>query len=319
VKTYVRFLFCALLIALFSVGSLASVSAAEYTSPQAMLYTYYNAINRQDYTTAYGLWLTPRQTYQSFALGFSATARVEPYFGATQTRGTTQTAYVPGVLLGYQTNGYVFSYYGCFTASYLGTNGVTWRIAGGNFRLLSTQGVPTNAVIQAYLGIDCFNLPTGIGVNTVSTSNNIAAPTLLAYYDAINGKNFSTAYAYWLQPLPGPKPNGGPAQDYRPPFTQFQNGYANTYYVNLYLGDYNQLGASAGHSYLDGLLPAVLVGQQTDGSFQSYYGCYVMGHLPNGVLGIVNGKFTLFAKDVPTGDIILQYLNIDCTQLAIPN
>ena len=183
----------------------------------------------------------------------------------------------------------------------------------------ATQGVLANAVIQAFLGIDCFNPPGGITPNTSTTTSNFAAPTLLAYYDAINLKGFAAAYSYWLQPIPGPKPNGAPAQDYRPNFTQFQNGYSSTSYVNIYFGDYNQLGASAGHSYLDGLLPAVLIGQQTDGTFAAYYGCYVMGRLPNGVLGIVNGKFTLFANDVPTGDTILQYANIDCTQLAIPN
>jgi hypothetical protein len=222
------------------------------------------------------------------------------------------------VLLGYQTNGAVYSYYGCFIAGYVGTNGVTWRISSGNFHLLSTQGVPANSVIQTYMAIDCTNVPN-VTANTVTTTSNFAAPTLLTYYDAINRKDFATAYAYWLQPIPGPKPNGAPAQDYRPTFQNFQNGYANTAFVNIYFGDYNQGGASAGHSYLDGFLPAVLVGQNSDGSFASYYGCYVMGYLPNGVLGIVNGKFSLLANDVPTGDIILQYVNIDCTQLAIPN
>jgi hypothetical protein len=309
-----------IVIILITLGFVSALpaSAAEYTSPQAMLYTYYNAINRQDYQSAYALWLNPRQTYQNFANGFSATARVEPYFGATQTSTTVGLSYVPGVLLGYQTNGAVYSYYGCFAAAYVGTNGVTWRISGGNFRVLSTQGVPANAVIQSYLAIDCANVP-GVTANTVATTSNFAAPTLLAYYDAINAKSFATAYAYWLQPIPGPKPNGAPAQDYRPPFQEFQNGYTNTAYVNIYFGDYNQGGASAGHSYLDGFLPAVLVGQQTDGSFASYYGCYVMGYLPNGVLGIVNGKFSLLANDVPTGDTILQSVAIDCTQLAIPN
>ncbi|MBZ0287472.1 MAG: hypothetical protein K8I30_07645, partial [Anaerolineae bacterium] len=150
-------------------------SAAEYTSPQAMLYTYYNAINRQDYTSAYALWLNPRQTYQNFSNGFSGTARVEPYFGATQTSTTVGVSYVPGVLLGYQTDGAVYSYYGCFAAAYVGTNGVTWRISNGNFRVLTTQGVPANAVIQSYLNIDCANVPT-VTANTVTTTSNFAAP-----------------------------------------------------------------------------------------------------------------------------------------------
>lgn len=313
------FRFVLLVVLTLQIASVSPIRAAEYASPQAMLQTYYNAINRQDYATAYALWLSPRQTYQTFAAGFSNTARVTPYFGVLQTQNSTQAGYVPALLLGYQFDGSVYSFYGCFTASYQGVNGVTWRIAGGNFQVLSTQGVPDNAVIQAYLDIDCFNPPSGITPNTVTISNNLAAPTILAYYDAINAKGFPAAYSYWLQPIAGPKPNGAPPQDYRPGFTQFQNGYASTYYVNVYFGNYNQTGASAGHSYLDGMLPAVLVGQQDDGTFAAYYGCYVMGYLPNGVLGIVNGKFTLFANDVPSGDTILQYVNLDCTQLAIPN
>jgi hypothetical protein len=313
------FRFVIVIVLMLQIGSVFPSNAAEYTSPQAMLLTYYNAINRQDYATAYALWLSPRQTYQTFTAGFANTARVEPYFGGLQTQNSSQAGYVAAVLLGYQTDGSVLSYYGCFTASYQGVNGITWRIAGGNFHVLTTLGVPDNAVIQAYLGIDCFNPPSGITPNTATTTNNVATPTILAYYDAINAKGFPSAYSYWLQPTAGPKPNGAPAADYRPSFTQFQNGYSNTYYVNVYFGVYNQTGASAGHSYLDGLLPAVLIGQQNDGTFAAYYGCYVMGRLPNGVLGIVNGKFTLFANDVPTGDTILQYMNLDCTQLAIPN
>jgi hypothetical protein len=317
-KFFSRFTVVIALVVL-GVISVLPASAAEYTSPQAMLFTYYDAINRQDYVTAYGLWLNPRQTYQNFSTGFAATARVEPYLGAVQASSTAQLAYLPAVLLGYQTNGTVYSYYGCFTAGYVGTNGITWRITAGNFRVLSTQGVPSNLTIQGYLSIDCAHVPTTVASGSVTTTNNFAAPTMLAYYDAINRKDFLSAYAFWLQPIPGPKPNGAPAQDYRPPFQSFQNGYSNTAFVNIFFGDYNQGGASAGHSYLDGLLPAVLVGQQSDGTFASYYGCYVMGYLPNGALGIVNGKFSLLANDVPTGETILQYVNIDCTQLAIPN
>jgi hypothetical protein len=307
------------MLATLTMVSASATRAAEYTSPQSMLLTYYNTINRGDYINAYNLWLNPGQTYQAFAGGFAATVRVEPYLGVFQNTGVPQVGYVPAVLLGYQTDGTVYSYYGCFAVNYLGYNGLTWRIAESDFHLIATQSAPVNAVIQAYLGIDCFNVPTGITVNTASMTSNVAAPTILAYYDAINRKYFASAYAYWLQPLPGPKPNGAPAQDYRPSFTQFQNGYINTAYVNVYFGDYNRLGPSAGHSYLDGLLPVVLVGQQIDGTFAAFSGCYVMGYLPNGALGIVNGSFTLFANDVPTGDIILQNVNIDCTQLGIPN
>ena len=86
------------------------------------------------------------------------------------------------------------------------------------------------------------------------------------------------------------------------------------------MGEFNQTGASAGHSYLDGLLPAVLVGQHTDGTVVTYYGCYVIGGqdgLPYGNLGIVSGAFNLLGNDVPNAQTIAQYLNIDCTTLKL--
>lgn len=291
-----------------------------HSTAQAMLYRYYNAINLRDFATAYNLWGNPVQTYESFSSGFADTALVQPYFGTYQVNsfalGTPPR--IPAVLLAYQIHGAVVSYFGCFTVALDSFS--QWRIMDGDFRLLSNTQVPDVATIRSLLEIDCFHIPTTVAATyrpQLFTSAGQGA--LLAYYNAINTRDYASAYAMWLHPLPGPKPNGAPAQDYRPNYAEYVVGYGDTVFVNLYMGDYVETGASAGHGYLNGLLPAVLVGQHTDGSFVAYYGCYVMGILTNppGAFGIVSGTFLPLVEGAPLGQLILQYLNFDCTTLSL--
>ncbi len=290
------------------------------STAQAMLYRYYNAINLRDFATAYNLWVNPVQTYESFSSGFADTALVQPYFGTYQINsfGLSTTVRIPAVLLGYQIHGAIVSYYGCFTVAVDSFS--QWRIMDADFGWLSNTQVPDVATIGSLLEIDCFHIPTTVTATyrpQLFTSAGQGA--LLAYYNAINNRDYATGYTMWLHPLPGSKPNGAPAQDYRPNYTDYVAGYGDTVFVNLYMGDYVETGASAGHSYLNGLLPAVLVGQHTDGSFVAYYGCYVMGFLtdPPGTYGIVSGRFLPLAEDAPLGQLILQYLNFDCTTLNL--
>lgn len=301
-------------------GGQPSHAQTPSSTAQAMLYRYYNAINLRDFATAYNLWVNSVQTYESFSSGFADTALVQPYFGTYQINsfGLSTTLRIPAVLLGYQIHGAVVSYYGCFTVAV--DNFSQWRIMDGNFHLLSNTQVPDAATIRSLLEIDCFHIPPTVAATyrpQLFTSAGQGA--LLAYYNAINNRDYATAYAMWLHPLPGPKPNGAPAHDYRPNYSDYVAGYGDTVFVNLYMGDYVETGASAGHSYLNGLLPAVLVGQHTDGSFVAYYGCYVMGILTNppGAFGIVSGRFLSLVKDAPLGQLILQYLNFDCTTLNL--
>ena len=284
-------------------------------SPQAMLYRYWNAINLQDYQTAYRMLLAPTRTYEDYVAGFGDTIRIEPYFGEFYTTGAATIGLVQSVLLGYQTDGTVQSFGGCFTVGRSSFNS-EWYITGFDLALLA-HTVPDAAAIHHILTGNC---TTNLGTIAVTRpAEDDATPMLLTYYDAINAGDYATAYAMWLQPLPGPMPNGGPPADYRPPFDQFVNGYQDTAFVNVYPGNYLHLGAAAGRPYLAGYLPAVLVGQHTDGQFVTYAGCYVIGALPSGGPGIVNGRFRLLYEDVPMGDDILTALNLDCGALGIPH
>jgi hypothetical protein len=284
-----------------------------------MLLTYYNAINVRNYQAAFSMWLTPQQTYDQFASGYADTLRVEPYFGELQPTNIGANSNmvldgnVPAVLLGYHIDGSVATYTGCFSLSLTAVKG--WRIGNASFQLLSNTAVPDRVTRAAFLNMQC-GVPPAIQVQFVPPETNQLSVSSYAaltnYYTLINARNFAGAYAMWLQPIPGPKPNGAPPADYRLPYDQFVAGYANTTAVSLYMGDCDCGGGFAGHGYIAGVVPAVLIGEHVDGTFVTYYGCYVMGGFISGGMGIVSGNFQQISQDVPNGSVILSLLSTPC-------
>ncbi len=290
-----------------------------FSTPAAMVFAYYSAVGLRNYPLAYAYWLTPSQTYTDFVNGYLTTERVEPYLGNYQPApvGAAEVGRIPAVLFGYHTDGSVVAYRGCF---FIGQSGAAWRIVNANFTLIA-NAFPDATTLYAYLALDCYNATSTPTPPTFGAGYPDRGQVALAnYYRLINARDYTNAYAQWLQPIDGPKPNGAPASDYRLPYAQFAAGYADTVYVHTFLGTFNESGASAGHSYLDGFIPAVLISQHTDGSYTAFSGCYVLGFLSANTLGIVNGKFApLPSTDVPNGNSILNALhNTDCTTLAIP-
>jgi hypothetical protein len=325
------------LIGLFAVSLLANAMATvpasasalvqTFPTPQAMLLSYYSAINLKAYPQAYGNWLAPTQSYADFASGYLSTDRVLPYFGdwqpAPANAPANELGRIPAVLFGYHTDGTAVAYNGCF---FIGSNGSQgsniWKIVNASFKQFGTANYfPTTTILNTALSVDCYGVSTAVTLAPADQVN--AAPdkgqtTLINYYSMVNRHDYLSAYAQWLQPMPGPKPNGAPALDYRLAYADFVAGYADTVYAYAYLGAFNEQGASAGHGYLDGTIPAVLVGQHSDGSVVSYYGCYVLGFLQGGTLGIVSGTFLpIQTPYVLSGKTISNYLNIDCTTLNL--
>ena len=82
------------------------------------------------------------------------------------------------------------------------------------------------------------------------------------YYGLINRRAFTAAFALWANP---------PA-----PYNQFVAGYATTASVDDAFGP-PEGNSAAGHIGVD--IPAVLVAHQTNGSTQSYAGCYTVTRL----------------------------------------
>ncbi|HEV7215494.1 MAG TPA: hypothetical protein VGP33_10255 [Chloroflexota bacterium] len=98
-----------------------------------------------------------------------------------------------------------------------------------------------------------------------------AGPTLVTpdpvqllqdYYRLIDRRAYSDAYALWSNP---------PS-----PYLQFVAGYATTATVEAAFGT-PEGNSAAGHLGVD--IPTVLVAHQTDGSIQSYAGCYLVVRL----------------------------------------
>ncbi|HVU13771.1 MAG TPA: hypothetical protein VHD90_20985, partial [Phototrophicaceae bacterium] len=207
------------LILLLLVAVTWSVAQAQTLTPtpgapaptaQNTLLAYYTDINRHNYQAAYNLWHDPSQSYDIFVSGYSDTDHVTAYFGDLQSHNIAgQLGRVPTVLLGYDDYGNVASFYGCFTLSF------NYHITGATIHQLSTNGVPDQASITNLMSIDCTHIPTSEPSTTFLDTSDPSYGLMWSYFRAINQKDFTTAYADWLAPIPGPKPNGQPAEDYR--------------------------------------------------------------------------------------------------------
>lgn len=307
------------------VGMLLMVGAVNaqtvyYNEPtiEAHLMRYIDAINRHDYATAYAMnqGIGQEQSYQNFVAGFAQTERIVPYFGiGGAAAGTT---YVTTVLLGYQTDGTVESYYGTFRVSHGSLYSPPqqgWVLHGGDFELVQDGTALHNSTIQTLISTQWqpnqnLTLPN---LTTVSEMSDYPADVVLDYYDLINEKNFSTAYTQWLNPA-----THGLTRDYRLPYQQFVNGYSDTTYVTAYAGAFQQIPTNQQRSYLSFFLPVVLVGQHLDGTYVTYSGCYALGYLSTNTMGIVNGRFQLLMNDVPDAATIFNALNTqNCAALGM--
>jgi len=308
-----------ILIVLFVVTNVAMTAAQSSTAdtPLGALQSYYDAINRRDYVEAF-TYLNTNQTFYDFVAGFAGTTRVEPYFGAAQ-QTSPDGARLPAVLLGYEGDS-VRVFAGCFYMQPLITTGPSvWGIVGSSLYDTGVAASPTLANIRSYLtSVNCFDETVRLTTSPVRTRAE-AEFVIQEYFEAIQNDNNLAAYGMWLFPLPGAQPNGAPAVDYRQPITEFIGRYNRTLNVTVYTGQYQFGGAAAGKPYLDGFLPVVLIGRDrvVGDEVNSFVGCYAMGRFVDGRMGIINGRLNRLQEGVPTGDAIIDALNIDCASLGI--
>ncbi|MBX5444527.1 hypothetical protein [Sphaerobacter sp.] len=104
--------------------------------------------------------------------------------------------------------------------------------------------------------------------DTYRDDRSTAEAVVESYYNAINRQEYVRAYSYW-------EPEAAESQ--LPPFEQFQEGYAQTASVDLTIGTVT---SDAGAGQLYNAVPVALVAKQTDGSTQTFVGCYQL-HLAN--------------------------------------
>ena len=91
-----------------------------------------------------------------------------------------------------------------------------------------------------------------------------AESVISSFYDAVNRREYSRAYSYW---------EPAAAASALPQFDDFAAGYTDTQSVDLTIGDVGT-GVGAGQIYFS--VPVTLVATQTDGSLQTFVGCYTL-------------------------------------------
>lgn len=237
-------------------------SAGGFLSPSQYLNAYYSLINSRNFAAAYAEWMNPPQTYEQFVAGYGDTQSVQGYFGGLQPGDVNNlVGGVPAVLYGYRTNGSVAAYSGCYYLLYngggAGASGTAlWSIVTADFSQLNY--VPTLE------GADALIKSTRCYSRYDAARNFLSVQSLLgAYYDAINSRDYATAYGLWRNP----------PQTYY----QFVAGFADTTEVAMFYGNYQYGGANA---YEAGRVPVMLFGFHTDGGVVAFSGCFRLNYDP---------------------------------------
>jgi hypothetical protein len=123
-----------------------------------------------------------------------------------------------------------------------------------------------------------------------------------SYYDAVNRREYARAYSYW---------EPAAAERELAPFGDFAAGYADTASVALTLGEGGS-GVGAGQLYFT--VPVTLVASMSDGSVQTFVGCYTL-HLarpqlqavpPFRPLGIQRAAIDVVDNDAATDALMAQ-------------
>lgn len=311
-----RILLLLLVLLLTGLSTSQAQNTASYdTTPEAVLMQYINALNLRDYATAYAILSPQNQSYADYVAGYADTERIVPYFGRSD--AAAGSVYVTTILLGYQTDGTVETYYGYYRLAN-GANYVPpiegYVLTGATFQLIADGVALPNSTMNNLLRtswIPDVTLPSH--TTTIGAMSSTVADTILDYYDLINQGEFASAYAQWLTPT-----SHGLPSDYRPLYSNYVTGYGDTVYVTVYAGDAQAIPSFNRRNYHVAYVPAVLVGQHTDGNFVAYSGCYAIGVLDVQSYGIINGRFTLVTESVPTAEIIFNALaGLDCATLGM--
>jgi len=236
------------------------VLAGGNVGPRAMLVSYNQLVNARNYAAAYQQWVNPPQTYAQFVAGYADTARVDAYFGGLQAGAIGQVGgSVPGVLIGYHTDGSVVAYSGCYDLAYnpAATGMAVWTITGASFNPLGY--VPAATQIQPLLlSLYCYPHFSPPG------SYDSVQQLLVDYFSRVNAGDYQTAYNFWLNP----------SQTY----AQFVAGWSDTTETVLFYGSYWFNGRF--NVFETGRVPVVLIGYHTDGGVVTYQGCLGLNFNP---------------------------------------
>jgi hypothetical protein len=282
------------------------------SSPEQLIFSYYDAITRHQYLRAYSYWeaSSTLPSYDVFAKGFADTTAAQVELGTVGgSPGAGQLYWsVPAAVFS-TTGAGAQNFVGCYTL-HLGRPEIQ---AAPPFKGISIQtgqltSVATPAAARAGLASACGSanatpLPwgapgTGIDASRYVDDRSAGEQAIRSYYNAVNRKEYSRAYSYWE-----PGASGLAA------FGPFSAGYANTKSVALATKP-GATDVGAGQLYYS--VPAVITASNTDGSTTVFSGCYKL-HLgsPNAQatppfqpLGIQSAKVAQAASGANANDLL---------------
>ncbi len=264
-------------------AALPTVYSDDRSTPQALMQSWANAINRHEFLRVYSYWepgapqLTP---YPQFAAGYANTASVEVVMGTvTGDQGAGQLYYsVPVTLHASTTGGTAQTFVGCYIL-HLAQPAIQAAppFAPLAIRSASVQQVSNDANTAFLMAHACqivgqplppapmFN-PADISALRYLDDRSDPVQVLRSLFNAVNRQEYVRAYSYWESGA------GGLA-----PFPQFAQGYAQTRSVQLITGTVSSE-AGAGQFYYK--VPVTLTAQTRQGVTQTFVGCYTL-HLSN--------------------------------------
>lgn len=274
------------------------------STPWQVIISFYNAINRQEYSRAYGYWADPSKmlgSFDAFAAGYQDTASVELVFGEiTGDAYMSQVDYtIPVILKTTSKNNTRTNYAACYVV-----HEVSPDVLGSPpyFPMSITKGSALAADINlsdaSALATACNGYTLG-GATAPITSGSLSIDksnflddrsgpieTVSSFLNALNRKQYVRAYSYFDDPANFPGPYG-----------PYAAGYSNTDVITATFGTVQSEGAAGSEYYRVPLSTRVLT---TTGGTQTFVGCYTLRIAQPAVqtvppfrsMGIISGKFT---------------------------
>lgn len=269
--------------------TLTPVNAATFpylddsSTATGLIASLFNALNRREYVRAYSYWdpLNGNVPYDQYVQGYADTQTIQVKIGPVfHDEGAGQIYYSIGVLLkATKTDSAAQTYTACYNM-HLGNPGMQGTppfrplfIEDGKATLVASGTGDATALAHSCDGYaktsQPFATPPVTNTQDITQANYLddrSGPieVLNSLYNAINRHEYLRAYSYWE--------NAGTSSAV-PPFTTFQNGYANTASVTLTTGA-PVPGNAAGQIYYT--VPAVIVAKTNTGAIQTFSGCYTL-------------------------------------------
>ena len=274
-------------------GPLPDISSANYlddrSTPAALMLSYFNAINRQEYLRAYSYSNDPNDiaTFNTFANGYSDTKSVTVSFGSVTSDGAAGSTYfsVPMILTSTQTNGTVQKFAACYvlrlpSPDIYGAppiNPLHIEQRGAKAIAAGTSDASSLSSICQSLSLPEGGFPAAASVENlddISRTNYIdnrsdPVTTIKSFLNSINHQQLVRAYSYF--------------QETPSSYSAFAAQYANTKSVAAQFGTATP-DAGAGQVYYT--LPAVLNTTLNDGTVQTSAVCYTLHISQPGIQGM---------------------------------